>query len=300
MDKNDNVIITGGQGFIGSWVAKMLVKEKHYNVVIVDVKPDDHILQQVLTSDEMKKVSLIYIDISDTSAVLELVKHQQPAFIIHLAGLQIPTCRSLPVLGAQVNVIGTINVLEAVKQLKDQTGRVCPVIYASSAAVSGPSEDYDGPVQDNAHHVPLTHYGVFKQANEGSARVYWMDHKIPSVALRPFTVYGVGREVGVTSAPTKVIKSLVFGQDYTIPFSGQICVNYVEDIAKLFIDLGRSKFEGAHVEGGKLPFPTEFTEETLVALLGSVKTTTPKEGIEKTYALMQSLHEIGVLDKRDL
>ncbi|GAM24430.1 hypothetical protein SAMD00019534_076050 [Acytostelium subglobosum LB1] len=325
----ESVIITGGQGFIGSWVAReLLLGEKKYNVVIVDVKPDDHILKQVLTTDQLTRIQCHYIDIANTAQVNQLVQTVQPAFIVHLAGLQIPTCRTNPILGAQVNVIGTLNVFEAVRQLPNK----CPIIYASSAAVSGPSEDYDGPVTDTAHHHPLTHYGVFKQANEGSARVFWMDHRIPSVALRPFTVYGVGREVGVTSSPTKAIKAFLLERDYVIPFSGPLCVNYVEDIARLFIELGRCKLEGAYtcnikgdvldvqdwvtmvkqlksqqpttikVEGGKLPFPTSFTEETLAKLLGDerIKTTPPNIGIKKTYDLFLSLQQQGLLDSRDL
>ncbi|EFA82953.1 hypothetical protein PPL_03731 [Heterostelium album PN500] len=251
MDKKESVIITGGQGFIGSWVAKLLLDDQKYNVVVVDVKPDLHILKQIMSDSDIKLLEFVYVDIADTKSVSELVLRVRPSFIVHLAGLQIPTCKVNPILGASVNVIGTLNVFEAVRQLQatKQQSCCCPVIYASSAAVSGPSEDYDSsaPVSDDAHHAPVTHYGVFKQANEGAARVYWLDHKIPSVALRPFTVYGVGREVGMTSAPTKAIKAMVLGQDYVIPFSGDICINYVEDIARLFINLGQSpNVQGAY------------------------------------------------------
>lgn len=53
------------------------------------------------------------------------------------------------------------------------------VTYASSAAVTGNASDYTrGPISDDEPHRPLTHYGVFKQANEGNARVYWEEHKV--------------------------------------------------------------------------------------------------------------------------
>ena len=55
-------------------------------------------------------------------------------------------------------------------------------MYASSAAVLGPKEDYPNPpVPDDYYHKPATIYGVYKLCNEGSARIYWQDHKIPSV-----------------------------------------------------------------------------------------------------------------------
>lgn len=77
--------------------------------------------------------------------------------------------------------------------------------------------------------------GVYKLANEGNARIYWQDHQIPSVGLRPLTVYGVGREVGMTSSPTKAIKAMLSGASYSVPFNGPTSWNYIEDIADIFI-----------------------------------------------------------------
>ena len=88
-------------------------------------------------------------------------------------------------LGAQVNVTGTVNVFEAVKRLGLET----PIAYASSAAVYDRAGDV----------APSTLYGVFKLANEGTAAVFAADHGIASVGLRPFTVYGPGRDQGMTA-----------------------------------------------------------------------------------------------------
>ena len=56
-----------------------------------------------------------------------------------------------------------------------------------------------------------SHYGAFKVCNELNARVYWLDHGITSIGLRPWTVYGVGRDFGMTSEPTKAIKAVAAG-----------------------------------------------------------------------------------------
>ena len=86
------------------------------------------------------------------------------------------------------------------------------VVYASSAAVHGPAEpDAAGALGDEVRLAPLSHYGAFKVCNELNARVYWLDHGITSVGLRPWTVYGVGRDFGMTSEPTKAIKSVAVG-----------------------------------------------------------------------------------------
>lgn len=97
--------------------------------------------------------------------------------------MQIPTIRSDPLLGVAVNLLGTVNVFEAVRALGGQV----PVAYASSGAVLGPSGDYAGAARlpaERDYHKPRTLYGVFKLCNEGTARIYWQDHGIPSAARR--------------------------------------------------------------------------------------------------------------------
>lgn len=84
---------------------------------------------------------------------------------------------------------------------------------------------------DTTRHSPNTHYGFFKLCNEGNAKIYWLDRhhpliirndeKISSVGLRPHTIYGVGREIGVTSGPSKAIKATVLAKQFQIPFKGE-------------------------------------------------------------------------------
>lgn len=79
---------------------------------------------------------------------------------------------------------------------------VTRVAYFSWAAVSGPPHLYSpGPVTDDSPCKPATHDGVYKVANEETARIYWEEHKIPSMGFRPHTVYGPGRDVGLTADP---------------------------------------------------------------------------------------------------
>src|SRR5690606_31031575 len=112
--------------------------------------------------------------------------------VIHLAALQVPFCRADPVKGAQVNVVGTANVFEAARQ-----HGVPQVAYASSIAIFGAPEDYPpGLLPNDAPPRPRTLYGVYKQANEGMARIYWQEHGLGSIGLRPYTVFGLGRDQG--------------------------------------------------------------------------------------------------------
>ena len=244
---SEHVLVTGGQGFFGAWIIKQLLDEGS-KVSLFDLQEDLHILLQVLSSEQIQRINRVYGDVSDTKMVVETVCSIKPTAIIHLAGLQIPTCRTNPVLGAKVNVIGTLSVFEAVKQLSGVEKKPV-VVYASSAAVCGRQEEYQTtPIEDDVFHKPHTHYGIFKLANEGNARIFWEEDGISSVGLRPLTCYGVGREIGVTSAPTKAIKAAVLcKEEFYISFTGSTGFSYVKDVAKVFIACARAKFEGARV-----------------------------------------------------
>jgi nucleoside-diphosphate-sugar epimerase len=92
-------------------------------------------------------------------------------------------------------------------------------------AVYGSNDEYPvGPLSHNALLKPNSHYGVFKQANEGNAKIYWMEDRISSIGLRPHVVYGPGRDQGMTSAPTKAIAA-VLHKPFHIPFGGRFCFN---------------------------------------------------------------------------
>src|SRR6185369_4085660 len=156
-------------------------------------------------------------------------------------GLQVPLCKADPVAGALVNVVGTLNVFEATRRNK-----LPSVVYASSAAVYG-MNDGDVALDESAACEPSTHYGVFKRANEGNARVYFLDHGVNSVGLRPLTVYGVNRDTGLTSDPTKAMKSAVLGRPFHIRFGGATDFQYVADTAAAFIASADNAPDGAHV-----------------------------------------------------
>src|SRR5262249_17761544 len=161
-----------------------------------DLREDPRRLQLILDEARVRRVGFVQGDVNDRAGLCRAIDEHRITHLVHLAGLQVPVCRADPLLGAKVNVLGTLAVFEAVRQAQ---GRVQRLVYASSAAVFGPPGDYpDGPLADDVPLIPSTHYGVFKCCNEGNARIYSQDHGLSSIGLRPWTVYGVGRDFGMT------------------------------------------------------------------------------------------------------
>jgi len=233
--------VTGALGCIGAWVVKDLL-DRGETPVVFDLGDDPRRIRDLVGDQGVAAVRFVRGDLTDAEAVKVALANSGADRIVHLAGLQVPFCKADPPLGAAVNVLGTIHVFEAAKALGIQR-----VAYASSAAVYGPPEDAAAPPDEAADCEPTTHYGVYKRANEGSARIYFQDDGISSAGLRPLTVYGVGRDQGLTSGPTKAMKAAVLGCGFEIPFAGATDFNYAADVAAAFLAAAESGPTGARV-----------------------------------------------------
>jgi nucleoside-diphosphate-sugar epimerase len=238
---DNSFLVTGALGCIGAWTVYHLVQQGE-PVVSFDIDDHGHRLDLLLTPEERRAITFVQGDLSDFEQVFDTVRRYDVTHIIHLAALQVPFCRANPVLGAQVNVVGTVNVFEAARQCE-----LSHIAYASSIAVYGPSEIYpSGPIAHDAPFDPRTLYGVYKQANEGTAHVYWQDHGISSTALRPYTVYGVGRDQGLTSDPTKAMLAAAAGKPFQINFASRMQLQLASDVALQFIEASRHSLDGSY------------------------------------------------------
>ena len=237
-------LITGAKGFIGAWIVKELV-DRGDPPFVFDIDTESARLAALLTPEQMASVQLLRGDITQFKDVESAIADHGITHVLHLAGIQVPFCAADPLRGAMINVVGTLNVFEVARRRRDL---VQSIVYASSAAVFGPEEAYGGgTVPEGAPLLPGTHYGVFKQCNEGNARVYFLSDGLSSVGIRPGAVYGVGRDRGMTSGPTKAIKAAVIGQPYTIRFTGGMDLQYVRDTARIFIRCAEAGLTGAKV-----------------------------------------------------
>jgi nucleoside-diphosphate-sugar epimerase len=318
-------LITGAHGFIGAWIVKRLLAARA-RVLIFDRSADPHRLRLIMGEEEIARTRLVTGDITEAESLPPLIGEHGVTHIIHLAGLQVPTCKADPRLGAMVNVIGTINVFEAARRAAGQIKRI---VYASSAAVFG-TTDEDRAVTERDEPQPTSHYGVFKRCNEGNARVYYLDHGLSSVGLRPLTVYGVGRDFGVTSDPTKAMKAAVVGRPFHIRFGGRTDFQYVADTADVFIRAGLSDLTGAHVfnlhgetihmsdvvaeierawplargtityADAPLAIPAQLDDTMIRGALGEIPVTPLALGVRETVARFAELEREGRLETEDL
>jgi UDP-glucuronate 4-epimerase len=238
---SETFLVTGVLGCIGAWVAHTLVREGA-GVVGYDLGDATHRLELVLQPDERADVRLVRGDVTDLDALGAALDEHEVTHVIHLAAMQVPFAKADPPRGARVNVLGSVNVFEAVKARRD---RIRGLAYASSAAVYGGDDGVS--VAEDAPGSPGTHYGVHKQANEGAARVYWRDDGVPSIGLRPYVVYGPGRDQGMTAAPTLAMAAAARGEEFRIPFGGRMQFHFAPDVARAFVDAGRESAEGAVV-----------------------------------------------------
>jgi nucleoside-diphosphate-sugar epimerase len=237
------VLVTGAQGCIGSWIVKRLL-ESGISTVVYDLDPEPRKLALLVEPETLSKLVIETGRIEDTDRVRALVSDHQITHIIHLAAQLIPFCQANPVLGAMSNVIGTLSLFEAARNAKSPI----KIVYASSAAVWGPEEEYGARSLSEAESLkPDTHYGVFKQANEQNARVFYKLDGISSVGIRPWTVYGVGRDKGLTADPTIAMKAVALGVPFQIRLDGFMDLQHVDDVADAFVRCLFENKEGAFV-----------------------------------------------------
>lgn len=317
---DERFLVTGAFGCIGTWVVRDLVRDG-VAVTALDLGSEPARWPLAMSDDEIARVRRRQRDITDLDEMERVLDDEGITHVIHLAALQVPFCRADPPLGARVNVLGTVNVFEAVRRRAD---RIASVVYASSIAAYDALEEGGGTVEMSGQ--PGTLYGVYKRANEGTAHVYWADHGVRSVGLRPHTVFGPGRDQGLTSAPTIAMLAAAAGRAYRIPFGGTSQFQYAPDAARAFVAAARAAADGASVHNlagtsvsmadvvaaiaaaapdsaGRiefdevlLPFPGAVDAASFAALVGAIPETPFPEAVADSVARFRDLITRGLVD----
>ncbi|MBM3804658.1 MAG: NAD-dependent epimerase/dehydratase family protein [Acidimicrobiia bacterium] len=182
------ILLTGGAGFIGSHLAERLLRLGH-KLVLLDELNDFY-------SPEIKRRNLAEIkttgnydfveaSICDLPKLTQLFQQHAPEVVIHLAARAgVRPSLEQPLLYEQVNVQGTLHLLELARQFAVQK-----FIFASSSSVYGTTSQVPF-TEDEANPNPISPYGVTKLAGEKLCYCYARLYSIPMICLRFFTVYG--------------------------------------------------------------------------------------------------------------
>ncbi|MEZ4805946.1 MAG: SDR family NAD(P)-dependent oxidoreductase [Flavobacteriales bacterium] len=178
MTPNTNVLITGGAGFIGSALSAHLTRSGYTVHVLDDLSFGTRQLAGV--PDER----FFQVDIRNREATAEVIRTVGPAWVLHLAAIHfIPYCNAHPQDAADININGTINVLDACAEV----GTVRQVFVASTAAVYPIA---DGAMAEDHPHGPMDIYGITKLATEKLASEFHLRSGIPTVVGRFFNAFG--------------------------------------------------------------------------------------------------------------
>jgi len=299
-------LVTGALGCIGAWTIKALL-DLGEEPIGYDLGGDDARLRLVLDEGELERVTLVEGDVTHVDALGRALDEHGVNRVVHLAALQVPFCRADPARGANVNVFGTVTVFEAVKARRD---RIPGLAYASSTAVY--NADDPSPAPESGGTAPSTLYGVYKLANEGTARVLWNDEGVASIGIRPYVVYGPGRDQGMTSGPTLAMAAAARGEGFEIGYGGTAQYDFASDVGRGFALAARAANEGVHVANfpgepstmeevvaaiekavpevagkviwkeDRLPFPESLEGQLLERLVGSLPHTSLADGVSRT------------------
>jgi len=219
-------LITGGTGFIGSYVARELVGRGD-EIVAYDLYP-----RMDLIRDIADKVKVVRGDTSDFVELSDAVKANHIDKIIHMAFLLISDSRENPPRALRVNCVGSNNVLEAARRF--DLKRV--VVASSTAVYAGGSLYGKQAVNEDSLIKPNTLYGAFKVLNEFITDHYYEQYGIETINLRPTVVYGYGRQRGGFTFANDIIQYPASGKPAEIPYGNMdIDWNYVKDCAKAFV-----------------------------------------------------------------
>ena len=210
MNNINKILITGITGFVGSHLAEYVLKNKPEVKVLGLVRwrsPKDNI------RGILNKITLCQGDLTDMSSLEKILKEEKPDVIFHLAAQSYVDFSFIaPIATLQANVIGTANLLEVVRKLKNESG-YDPVIHiCSSSEVYGQVKENETPIREDNPFRPASPYAVSKVAEDMLGLQYWLSWKIKTIRTRMFTHTGERRgEFFAESAFAKQIAEIEAG-----------------------------------------------------------------------------------------
>lgn len=229
-------LITGGTGLIGAALADRLLSGGG-RVVLFEAAPSEVRLRALRGHGD--RLAVVRGDVQALGELLEAVRGHRPRAIVHLAFVLGGEANRIPERATRVNMLGTVNALEAARLLGVER-----VLLASSIAVYGSDDQYPPaalPLREDApawvcRTLPI--YGGGKLHTEHLAQAYAEHHGVVTGGLRPSIVYGWGRQSGSSAFLGEVIDRPAVGEPASVPFGdAAVSLVYVDDVAAQYAAL---------------------------------------------------------------
>jgi len=226
--KNKNVIVTGGAGFIGGHLTQVLI-DLGANVTVMDIKVNQksYFVQNKLNQN----VKLEKIDITNRKMVAESFKQHSPNYIFHLAAKAlVENSYENPWDTFNTNVMGTVNILEAARKVKNLSG----IIVASSDKAYGKLNknkyNEDDPLKGDHP------YEVSKSSADLISYSYYKTYELPIVITRFSNVYGEG-DLNFSRIIPDIMKTIIKKRALKIRSNGKHVrdYTYVKDVVKGYL-----------------------------------------------------------------
>ncbi|MBI2894505.1 MAG: SDR family oxidoreductase [Deltaproteobacteria bacterium] len=278
-------LVTGGAGFIGSHIAERLVRTGHAVRVLDDLSAGKRANLAAVAGD----VELVVADVRDAARVDELARDCDVIF--HEAAIvSVPYSVEHPIQTNGVNVIGTLNVLEAARKQG-----VRRVVFACSAAVYG--EDPAQPKTESMLPSPVSPYGVEKLASEHYLAAWSRLFGLETVSLRYFNVFGPRQD---PSSPYSGVISIfvsrfLAGQPVTIFGDGEQYRDFVYVDNVVDANLAAATRDGISGRAFNVGCGRRTTLNQLVAILGHItgRAVLPRHEAPRAGDIRESLADIS-------
>jgi nucleoside-diphosphate-sugar epimerase len=226
-----SILITGGTGLIGSYLARQLVSEG-YELILLDKFPNMRLI-----ADIKDKIKIVRGDITNLGSIIEVLKKNEVEAIFHLAAIISASAEANPLGAFNVNVIGTINVLEAARIFE-----IKKFIFPSSSVVFTPG--LESPVAENAPKNPNIIYGINKVTCEQWCGYYKRRYGLDIRGARFVSLIGAGRVNGGASRfASLMIEKSALNKSFEVFVDKDIRIPiiYVKDIVSALIALFKAK-----------------------------------------------------------
>ncbi len=218
------ILITGALGFVGrNLVLRLLETGREF--VATDTWPEREVRESFGGAFPYQS-----LDITNAEAVETAFSQTSPQYVIHLAAHPLPASIKEPVSNAQVNIIGSLNLLEASRRHE-----VKRVIFASASSIVGKVER--NPVSEDQPCLPQTPYGVAKYAVEHYLRVFNQLYGLDYLVFRFFNVYGPHQRPESGALVPLVMSRIIRGEEVFVFGDGSVARDFVfvDDVVDFLI-----------------------------------------------------------------